>query len=79
MSEPAPAREHDFAHDPRAEAGRRRKARALADAAIALGVSDDDLLPGKGHRAAVVKAAGVHTPSDDTWFVVHQMMTERTT
>lgn len=67
----------DFAHTPRAEASRRRKARALADAAVALGLTDADLLPGSGHRAAVVKAAGVNTPHDDTWFVVHQMMTER--
>ena len=74
----------DFAHTPKAEASRRRKARALADAAIALGLSDVDLPPGAGHRADVVKAAGVNTPhsgpdgEDDTWFVVHQLMTEET-
>jgi len=69
----------DFAHTPKAEASRRRKARALVDAAIALGLADEDLLPAGGHRAEVVKAAGVKTPhDDDTWFVVHELMTERT-
>ena len=69
----------DFAHTPQAEASRRRKARALADAAIALGLTDEDLLPGGGHRADVVKAAGVNPPhDDDTWFVVHELMTKET-
>jgi hypothetical protein len=69
----------DFAHTPRAEASRRRKARALADAAIALGLRDEDLTPPEGirHRAAVVIAAGVNAPhDDDTWFVVHELMAQ---
>ncbi len=68
----------DFAHTPQAEASRRRKARALADAADTLGLTDEDLAPPTGiaHRADVVKAAGVNPPhDDDTWFVVHELMT----
>lgn len=70
--------EPDFAHTPQAEASRRRKARALADAATELGITDEDLAPPEGiaRRAEVVKAAGVKSPHDDgTWFVVHQLMT----
>lgn len=65
----------DFAHTPRAEASRRRKARALANAAIELGLTDDDLMLGAGGRAPVLAAAGIEKASEDTWFVVHQILT----
>jgi hypothetical protein len=65
-----------FGHRPVDEARRRRKARLLADAALELGLTDEDLLPGTGNRRRVMKAAGVkRVTSEDTWFVVHELMT----
>lgn len=67
----------DFAHTPPAEASRRRKARALADAAAELGVSDEALSSDWGRRDAVLAAAGVKRASEATWFVVHELMSAR--
>ncbi|MCL2463603.1 MAG: hypothetical protein FWF28_00845 [Micrococcales bacterium] len=65
----------DYAHTPTAEARRHRKAAALAAAARDLHLGDADLTLGSGHRRAVRLAAGVAHASEDTWFVVHELMT----
>ena len=69
-----------FGHRPVDEARRRYKARRLADAARALGLTDEDLAVGSGNRARVRKAAGVkQVKSEDTWLVVHELMTRQET
>lgn len=65
----------DFAHTPHAEGHRRYKAAALAAEARRLGLSDEDLTLGNGNRKRVLKAAGLRSASEETWFVVHELMT----
>ena len=72
-----PMSTQEFGHRPVDEARRRRKARALADAAEFLGISDEDLQLGAGNRKRVRRQAGLKSVSEDTWFVVRELMTRR--
>lgn len=67
----------DFAQTDRARHDREIKARALAAAAVRLGVPDDALSIEGPDRVRVRREAGVRQASDETWSVVHFLLSER--
>lgn len=66
----------DYARTVLARENRERKAAALAAAARRLGVGTPGITIGGGHRRDVWRGAGLdRSPSEDTWHLVHQLLT----
>jgi hypothetical protein len=66
----------DYAHTALARENREKKAAALAATARRIGVGTAGIAIGGGRRRDVWRAAGLdRSPSEDTWHLVHQLLT----